>query len=418
MMWRNVWAVIRREYLQRVRSRWFIFATVGGPLFMAALFIPPAYFASRGDAESNDLAVVDGTGVLFERVAPRLEEAGFSVVEQRWHADVVTELRASATEGRIGGFLMLDELTLESGEAMYYTTDRPGTLRRFSMRSAISRAALEYQLELSGVDAETMLEGGELEIELISEGGVGADMDDPQFVVAYVGAFFLYMVILLYAVSVMRATLEEKTNRIVEVIISSMKPWHLMLGKIVGVGAVSMTQMAIWIVAGVLLFAMGLPMLISAQPDLANLSNIQDVLPGVGMLLLFVGFFVFGFFMFAGLYAAVGAMCSSDEEAQQAQIPVMMFLIVPIIMITGVIEDPNSAMAVGFSLFPLFTPILMWGRVAGGGVPAWEIALSFVLMFLAIFAIAWVAGRIYRVGILMSGKRPTVPELWRWIREA
>ena len=133
---------------------------------------------------------------------------------------------------------------------------------------------------------------------------------------------------------------------------------------------------------------MGLPMLITAQPDLANLSDLREILPDAGMLVLFVGFFVFGFFMFAGLYAAVGAMCSSDEEAQQAQLPVMMFLIVPIIMITGVIEDPNSAMAVGLSLFPLFTPILMWGRVAGGGVPPWEIALSFVLMFLAVFAIA------------------------------
>jgi ABC-2 type transport system permease protein len=418
MMWRNVWAVVRREYLQRVRSRWFILATVMGPMFTAALFIVPAYLAEGSDAGSNDLAVVDGTGVLFERVAPRLEEAGFIVFEQRWHADVMTELRASAGEGVIGGFLMLDELTLESGEAMYYATERPGTLRQFSMRSAIARSALEYQLELNGVDADAMLEGGELEVALISDAGVGADMDDPQFVVAYIGAFFLYMVILLYAVSVMRATLEEKTNRIVEVIISSMKPWHLMLGKILGVGAVSMTQMAIWLVAGVLLFAMGLPMLVAAQPDLANLSNLREILPDATMLALFVGYFVFGFFMFAGLYAAVGAMCNSDEEAQQAQLPVMMFLIVPIVMITGVIEDPNSAMAVGLSLFPLFSPILMWGRIAGGGVPAWEIGLSFVLMFLAIFAIAWVAGRIYRVGILMSGKRPTLPELWRWIREA
>jgi ABC-2 type transport system permease protein len=415
-MWHNVWAVVRREYLQRVRSRWFIAATVGGPLFMAALFIIPALMTSRGDAGSRDLAVVDGTGVLYERVAPGLEEAGFQVFEERWHADVVTELRRAASEGVIGGFVMLDELTLETGEAMYYTTDRPSTVRRFSMRSVIARAALEFQLEQNGVDVDAMLQGGELEVELL--GGAGADMEDPQFAVAYIGSFFLYMVILLYAVSVMRATLEEKTNRIVEVIISSMKPWHLMLGKILGVGAVSMTQMAIWLAAGALLAITGLPMLIAARPELANLSAIRESLPDAGLLVLFMGSFVFGFFMFAGLYAAVGAMCNSDEEAQQAQIPVMMLLVVPIIMITGVIEDPNSALAVGLSLFPLFTPILMWGRVAGGGVPAWEIALSFVLMFLAVFAIAWVAGRIYRVGILMSGKRPTVPELWRWIKEA
>ena len=415
-MTRNVWAVIRREYLQRVRSRWFIAATVGGPLFMAALFVVPAWFAAQSEEGARDLAVVDGTGVLYERLAPKLEEAGWTVFEERWRADVVTELRAAAADGAFGGFVMLDELTLETGEAILYTNDRPSTVRQFSMRSAIARAALEYQLEQRGVDAEAMLEGGELEIEVLS--GVGADMEDPKFAVAYLGAFFLYMVILLYAVSVMRATLEEKTNRIVEVIISAMKPWHLMLGKILGVGAVSMTQMAIWIAAGVLLFAMGLPMLVAAQPELADLSNLTDVLPGAGMLALFVGYFVFGFFMFSGLYAAVGAMCSTDEEAQQAQIPVMIFLIVPIVMITPVIESPSSGFAVWSSLFPLFSPILMWGRIAGGGAAAWEIALSFALMGLTVVAIAWVAGRIYRVGILMAGKRPTVPELWRWIREA
>ncbi len=122
--------------------------------------------------------------------------------------------------------------------------------------------------------------------------------------------------------------------------------------------------------------------------------------------------------MYSGLYAAVGAMCSTDEEAQQAQFPLIMLLIVPILLIMNVIEDPMSPLSTGLSFFPLFTPILMWGRVAGGGVPGWQIGLSFVVMALAIVAIAWVAGRIYKVGILMAGKRPTLPELWRWVREA
>jgi ABC-2 type transport system permease protein len=255
-----------------------------------------------------------------------------------------------------------------------------------------------------------------LRVEVLTEGASG--MEEPRFVVAYLGSFLLYMVILLYAVAVMRATLEEKTSRIVEVIISSMEPWHLMLGKIVGVGAVSMTQMLIWLLAGVLLFATGLPMLIAARPEMANLAELREVLPGVGMLALFVVFFVFGFFMYSGLYAAVGAMCNTDEEAQQAQFPIMLLLVVPIVMVMSVIENPMSPLSTGLSLFPLFTPILMWGRVAGGGVPGWQIALSIVLMVLAVFAIAWVAGRIYKVGILMAGKPPTLPELWRWVKEA
>jgi len=416
MMWTNVWAVIRREYLQRVRSKWFIAATIGGPLLMVAIFILPAYFQAQGEQTDRNLAIVDGTGVLYEKVAPELEDGGWTVTEERWHSNVVTELRAKAEAGDVGGFVMLDELTLETGEAIMYATSRPSSIRQVTMRSAIARAALEYQLEQRGVDAEAMLRGGGLRVEMLSE--QGSDMEEPQFLVAYIGAFFLYMVILLYAVSVMRATLEEKTSRIVEIIISSMKPWHLMLGKIIGVGAVSLTQMGVWFIAGVLLFATGLPMLVAAQPQLANLSEIRDVLPGIGMLFLFIGFFIFGFFMYSGLYAAVGAMCNTDEEAQQAQFPLILFMVVPILMVLNVIENPMTPLATGLSLFPLFTPILMWGRVAGGGVPVWQIALSFVLMFVAIIAIAWVAGRIYKVGMLMAGKRPTVPELWRWIRES
>jgi ABC-2 type transport system permease protein len=415
-MWTKVWAVIRREYLQRVRSKWFIAATIGGPLLMASLIIIPGYFAARGELQERRLAVVDGTGVMYERVASQLEEGGWEVSETRWHADVTTELRQRAEEGEIGAFLMLDELTLETGEATLYATDRPSAVRRLTVRSTVARAALEYQLEQRGVDAEAMLAGGELRVELLGEEGTSTG--DPQFVAAYLGAFFLYMVILLYAVSVTRATLEEKTSRVVEVILASMEPWQLMLGKIVGVGAVALTQLAVWVGAGVLLFAAVLPMVIASQPQLASMERVAELLPGATLLLLFVAYFVFGFFMYAGLYAAVGAMCNTDEEAQQAQFPLIMLLVIPILMVVTVIENPMTPLSTGLSLFPLFTPILMWGRVSGGGIPAWQIGLSFVLMALATVAIAWIAGRIYKVGILMAGKRPTVPELWRWIREA
>lgn len=415
-MWHNVWAVIRREYLQRVRSKWFIAATVGGPLIMAALIVVPAWFAVQGDRQEFDIAVVDGTGVLYEGLAPRLENGGFEVEQVRWHADVVTELREAAENGDIGGFVMVDELTLETGEAIYYSMDVPSALRQVTVQTSVTRTALEYQLEQQGIDPDALLGGGELQVEILADSG--SDMSEPQFAVAYIGAFFLYMVILLYAVAVMRATLEEKTSRIVEVIISAMKPSELMLGKIIGVCAVSLTQMFIWIGAGALLFAGAIPMMIAARPELANLEELRQIVPGLGLMSLFVGFFVFGFLMYSGLYAAVGAMCNTDEEAQQAQFPMIMLLVVPIVMVTQVIQAPNTAMATGLSLFPLFTPILMWARVSGGGVPMWQVGLSFVLMALTVLAIAWLAGRIYKVGILMSGKRPTLPELWRWVREA
>jgi len=415
-MWHNVWAVIRREYLQRVRSKWFIGVTIAAPIIMIAMIVVPIFLSARGNESDQDLLIVDGSDVLYERLVSDFEASGYSVAEERWRVGVVTDLRQQLSDGDIGGFLVLDQLTLETGEAILYMNDRPSTVRRLTLRSAIARAALEYQLEVHGLDASAMLAGGELRIEMLTD--EGADKDDPQFFVAYMGTMFLYMVILIYAVSVMRATLEEKTSRIVEVIISSMKPWHLMLGKIIGVGAVSLTQMVVWLCMGVLGVGAGVPMLIAARPELVPLENVVQVLPGLVLVLLFVGFFLFGFFIYSGLYAAVGAMCSTDEEAQQAQAPVMMFLIVPILFVMQAIQDPLAPLVTGLSLFPLFSPVLMWARVAGGGVPGWQVGLSFLLMGATVFGVAWLAGRIYKVGILMAGKRPSLPELWRWVKEA
>ena len=415
MMWPNVWAVIRREYLQRVRSKWFLIGTIGGPIFMAALIFLPAYFAVQSEQGERVLIVLDRTDVLYERLAPRLAEGGYEVSEEPWSEETVDRLTQQVMDEELGGFMVLDDRTLQAGEASYSAQSRPSTIRALSIRQALVASALEVQLEDAGVDAAAMLSGGALDITVLS---AGATEDEPEFFAAFIGAFFLYMVILLYSVSVMRATLEEKTNRVVEVIISSMKPWHLMLGKILGVGAVGLTQMAVWVVSAALLVSMGVPMLIASRPELAELQNIQAALPGVGLLFLFLGFFVFGFFMFSGMYAAVGAMVSSDEEAQQAQFPVTMMVIVPMIFITPVLQSPAGGLATGLSLFPLFSPIIMWIRVSGGAAPMWQVGLSFVLMALTVLAIAWVAGRIYKVGILMTGKRPTLPELVRWIREA
>lgn len=417
-MWRNVWAVIRREYIERVRSKSFVFGTIAVPVLMLVMMAGPVILAARSENDERQIAVVDRTGVLQERLEPGLIELGWNVEFVEAAPDVEISLRERAEEGDISGFIVLDESTLSDGLATFETTARPSTVRTFTLRTAITRAAMEERLAASG-SAEQILSGGELRIEMLSDApGADPDEDGPEFVVAFFGAMIIYMVILIYSVAVMRATLEEKTSRVVEVIVSAMEPWHLLLGKIIGVGGVSLTQLSIWIGAGVLATMAGLPTLMSARPDLTGLVDLQAALPGLGLLSLFVAFFVFGFFMFSGIYAAVGAMCNTDEEANQAQFPVIMFLVAPIMMIMPILQDPTANWAVAASLFPLFTPILMWGRVVAGGVAAWEVALSFVLMTLAILAIAWLAGRIYRVGILMTGKRPTLPELWRWVRAA
>ena len=412
----NVWVVIRREYLQRVRSKWFIFSTVLAPVFMAAMMILPGYFATKGERANREIAVVDRTGVMYDSLAPRLEEARYTVHQEAWSDDVVPNLSQQVTDKKLGGFLVLDSATLRTGEASFYGRSRPSTLQGITIRNAIARVALERNLAGTGVDVGALMNGGELHVDLLTSGGAG--LDDPKFLMAYMGAILLLLVVVIYAVQVMQATLEEKTSRVVEIVISSMKPWHLMLGKILGVGAVGMTQMAVWVISGVLIASAGIPALVAARPEMASLAGLKSMLPGAGLLVLFVILFVLGYFMYSALYAAVGAMCSTDEEARQAQFPVYLLAVAPIVFVMQVIQNPTSPMAVGLSLFPFFTPTLMFARVAGGGAPMWQVVLSLVLVVLTIGVVAWVAGRIYKVGMLMAGKRPTLPELWRWVREA
>jgi ABC-2 type transport system permease protein len=191
-----------------------------------------------------------------------------------------------------------------------------------------------------------------------------------------------------------------------------------MLGKIIGVGSVGLTQLAVWILCGTVAFTLGIPALVAARPDLVDPEVVAQALPGAGLMVLFVVLFLGGYFLYAALYAAVGAMCSTEEEAQQAQFPVIFLLVPSIILLMPVMETPNATWAVIASMFPFFTPVLLYARVGAGTVPLWQIGLSVTLLYLGVLGVAWVAGRIYRVGILMQGKRPNLPELWRWVREA
>ena len=411
-----VWAVIRREYLQRVRTKWFVAATVAAPLLMALLIVVPAWLASRASDDSSTLVVLDRTGVLFQNVESELENLGYEVQQAPDQPDAEEALSRRVEQGDLSSVLVLGPEALERGSVRFISDGRPSLVRQMAIRQIVVQAALSERLGAEAGAAGTLLSGGEMELVILSDGGARAD--EPAFVAAYGGAFVLYMVILFYAIAVMRSVLEEKTNRIVEVVISSMRPFQLMLGKIIGVGAVGLTQLGIWAVAATLMIVAGIPALLAANPQMAQLSELAPFLPGLGYLGLFLVFFLGGYFMYAGLYAAVGAMCNTEEEAQSAQFPVIMLLVIPIIFVTQVIAEPTAPLSVGLSLFPPFSPILMFARAATGAAPMWQIGVSVVGMFAAVLAIAWVAGRIYKVGILMAGKRPTLPELYRWVREA
>ncbi len=410
-------SVIRREYLQRVRSRWFLFTTLGLPVLMLALVLVPVLMGERDARRERHLAIVDETGQLFDIVAPRLASAGYTL-DTLTHGAAPRDLNVRVVEGDLGGYLWLDRETLASGRARFVVNESPSAIRRFAVGQIVARSALDARLNGTDVAADlaVLLEESELDVQTL--GGDGIDDDMPAFLRAFTGTFFLYFVIFFYGIAVLRSVLEEKTGRIVEVIVSSMKPWQLMLGKILGVGAVGLTQLGVWLGSAVVMMLLAAPSAVAFLPEGATLTDMKELLPDARLLAVFASLFLAGYFLYAGLFAAVGAMCSTEEEAQQAQFPVMMLLVVPFVMVTAAIQSPHAPLWVGLSLVPFFSPILMYARAAAGAAATWEIVLSLVLMGLTTLAVAWVAGRIYKVGILMQGKRPTLPELVRWVREA
>jgi ABC-2 type transport system permease protein len=411
--------VIAREYLQRVLTKSFIFSTLGTPILFMGIFGLSAYFGARS-ASSGDqtIAIVDRTGVLAEPVAQAAGSGGFTLEIIAPGSDAEAALDDRLRDETLRAVLLLGPETLESGEGVLRATDPPSAIRRFALQQAVSQAAVAVRLgELEdGASLRAVMSGGGLRIEGLDGGEDESGSEIPGMVAGFLGAFLLYIVLLIYGAMLLRAVLEEKTGRIVEVILASMRPTQLMLGKILGVGAVGLTQVGIWFLLGALAVGAGIPFVVGMLPEALPDLDVMALLPSAAVLGFFAVCFLLGYFLYASMFAAVGSMVSTEEEAQQLQFPVIMLIIAPILFLMPTLEDPTASWAVWASLFPFFSPILMFARVAVGAAPLWQAALSVLLMAGTLVGVAFIAGRIYRTGILMQGKRPTLPEIWRWVR--
>lgn len=417
----QVWVVLKREYLERVKTRGFIIATLAIPVLLIGMMALNVFLAVQVANSDNELALVDRTGVLGEPVADRLGNLGYSFEAVGPEASL-DELDRQVMEDELEGYLVLDDLTLAEGVFAYRGKESPGRTRVALFEAAVHDIALETHLASisTGEALRSLIEGGRLEFESVVE---AEDQEEAEaarvsgLAIGFGGAMFLYITMLLYGVFVLRSVLDEKRNRVVEVVISSVTPWRLLLGKVLGVGSMGLTQMGIWAVCAFLLLLVAAPM-VAAQIPGADFERITGLLPGPGALLLLAVFFLLGYFLYATLYAAVGAMCATEEEAGQAQVPVMMLLVVPFVLQSATLGGTPMAWMDWVALFPFFSPVMMFPRAVAGTVPWWMTGLSLVLMAAAVVGTAWVAGRIYRVGILMQGKRATLRELARWVRQA
>ncbi len=421
---RKVWVVIRREFTEKVRNKWFIISTVVVPFLMAAVVVLPILMAERGGGH-RVIAVVDMTTSDFglevtrrlnasERVTATWVQA--AVVEMESAADSLTRLVGLK---RLDGYLLVSDETVEDGRAEYRGSNISSLSDMQSMQRLLRQAVLVERLDRVGVDPE-LVQQAQIPVTMETVGIRGGKLTDEtgesRFFFAYAVWFVLYVAILVYGVQVMGSVVEEKTSRIIEVLVSSLRPFQLLAGKVLGVGAVGLFQFLIWGVSAWALIRHRDVVLGVVGIDVPTGSGFRLPDVSAATLAIIVTFFLLGYFLYAAMFAAVAAMSSSEAEARQAQTPVVMLLVLPSILLIGILQQPDSGLAVTLSLMPFSSPIAMPVRWAAAHVPFQEVAASIALLIVALWSVTWIAARIYRVGILMYGKRPNLRELARWVR--
>ena len=441
----KLWAVIRREYLERVKTRAFILGCVLGPVFIAGVLFVPAWLSLRNlRADRANLIVIDATGAgLGQRLRANLDSASTTpnapnTIDVRVTApDGIAAAESLATKAVVAkefdGYVVLDASTMRGERARYAgrKATAVGEMRR--LETALRQTTLAQRLEQATlnpalVDSLTRSRL-ELQSEPLTEKGRGSDASrQANLMFAVAVAFLLYMSMILYGQLVMRGVLEEKSTRVAEVVVSSVSPETLLAGKVIGVGAVGLTQQIIWVIGTVYVGSYVAPILArmapstnaatAGTPGAAGLGAMSMPDIHIASLLLILLFFILGYGVYSSLYAAVGASVNSEQEAQQALAPILVLIIASAIFIQPVMLNPTSTLARAASMFPFSAPIIMPLRMSLVPIPPWEMAVAIVGLAVAFVAVILLAARIYRVGLLMYGKRPTFRELARWVRQS
>ena len=435
--------VIKREYTTRVKSKGFVVSLFLMPVLMCGLVFLSSFLAIMQDRtkEMRKLAVVDETGEIFtEMQAAIARRSTFQhkgeLVYQLQEVSATTEEERAALRERINtkdlyAYLEIPEDVFASGEVRFYARTATNFEVQNALRRIISDIVRDRRFAESGYsrrEVSQLMRSVRFNAYAVksSKGkDGGAEVESPiqtgaRIGLGYLLVFVLYLFVIIYANSVMRSVLEEKTTRIVEVIVSSVKPHQLLLGKLIGVCSVCLTMFGIWVIFGVLLVMNIEPLLsifgIDSLPMQFSLVIGTIKASSAEILTYFFVYFVIGFFMYSTLYAVVGAICGSEEEAQQTGGPLTMLIVVPFILMFQLFRIPDSTLSVLLSHIPFFSPILMFMRINVLMPPLWEILLNISLMCATVLLVTLISGKIYRVGILMYGKRPTLRQLWQWAR--
>lgn len=428
--------IIIREYLVRVRKRSFIIMTFLGPVLMAALMIVPIWLAKNAD-ESASIGVVDESGIFSESFVQT------DKMQVTYLDESIEEAKANFGSSGFDVLLYIQKTELNVPEkGILFSDKQPSIIVKSFVEDNMKRQVESLKLSTSGID-ENVLRSIKTSISLTTikiqdDGTEKKTFTEVSMVLGLFSGILIYFFIFIFGSQVMRGVIEEKTNRIVEVIVSSVKPFQLLMGKIVGVALVGLTQFLLWIIltaALFMLFKMGFgdSLQLDSSAMMGNSAQAKEMMEGqmnMGaakafemissinfgvMIISFLFYFLGGYLLYSALFAAIGAAVDNETDTQQFMLPVTIPLILAIVVAQMVIQNPEGPISFWFSIIPFTSPIIMMIRIPFG-VPYEEILLSVVLLIAGFVGAVWLAGKIYRTGILMYGKKVTYGELWKWIR--
>lgn len=444
--------IIQREYMTRVKKKSFIIMSVVAPLLFACMFVLPAWFSSMEDTNTKRIAVIDYSH-KYTQALESTEFLKFEPITELTESELQKEFKSKGYDAYL---TITDSVLTNEGAVKIYsdaqiTMDTKDHLKR-NFRGYLEKEFLASQ-NISGLDQIIQqLNNIHVDITTIKLGDDGVQKESSAeftMIISLVFAMMIYMFVLVYGTQVMRGVMEEKTNRIVEVIVSSVKPFELMMGKIVGIAMVALTQFLLWVVLTAAIVSTiqavaptkDRPSITAQQEIVMDQMNPQqlqkvdeDVTSGfftefnkimskidfgmiIWSLISFLFFFLGGYLLYASLFAAVGSALDVDTDSQQFVMPIMMPLILSIYIALAAFRNPGSDLAFWFSMIPLTSPVVMMARIPFD-IPTWEILLSMFILTLSFIGMTYVAGRIYRTGILMYGKKVTYKEMWRWFKES
>jgi ABC-2 type transport system permease protein len=422
--------LVKREYFTRVKTKGFIIGTILLPVFIVFLmFLNPLIARINAKAQgTTSIAVIDFSGQVYEPLDASLSASKRSDQDQALYKlqridasrealeGVKQKLNQEVIDGKLNAFLIIPTDVLESNQFEMYSKNVSNFAFNQNMGDAISNSVISRRMQQSGLDGEMVKKlSHHVEAKTFKVGQEGSKEESGAFafILSYGMIFIMYMALIFYGTFVMRGVTEDKSSRVIEVLVSSASPHQLMAGKIIGIGAAGLTQFIIWAITAALVSAYGLFIVRQFAPA-ADKIPIPSI--SIWIYVSFVVFFVLGYFLYATLYAAIGSMVSAESEAQSIQWPVLIFLVIAFMLMFAIMNSPDSSLAVVLSLIPFFAPILMFFRISVNAVPLMQVIASILIMVATFWGLIWVTGRIFRVGILMYGKRPTLPELMKWIR--